>query len=136
MCKSKTESDGKRKHIIVGTVAKHDVGRWRRGTGSGKGIGDRKRDRESDDEDKVACVDSSHENIETLSNPKRSLDMDVIETLSNPKRSLDMDVSVIKSVGSGGQAQDNNVQHRRPNAHKSPTTLITPGSDHPGVGSA
>ena len=74
---------------MVGTVARHDVGRWRRGTGIGKGVGDRKRDRESEDENKVAYVDSSHEEIETLSNPKRSLDINVIETLSSPKRSLD-----------------------------------------------
>ena len=35
----KTESEGKRKRIIVGTVVKHDVGRWRRGAGIGKLVG-------------------------------------------------------------------------------------------------
>ena len=61
MSKSKTESEGKRKHIIVGTEAKHDVGRWRRSAGIGKGVGDHKRDRESEGEGSNAFVDSSYE---------------------------------------------------------------------------
>ena len=82
---------------------KHDVGRWRRGTGKGKGIGSLKRDR--DRESEIAHVESSHDEIEILSNPQRSLDLDAIETLSNPKRSLNMDVNVIKSVGADGYEQ-------------------------------
>ena len=111
--------DSKRKHVMMCSPARHDGGRWRRSAGIGKGRGDCKRDRESEGEGSNSVVDNSCE-----------IEIEKIETPSNPKRSLDMNVSVIRSVGSGGQSYDD-VQQQRPNTQHSTTTSITPGSDNP-----
>ena len=81
----------KRKHGIMCSPARHDGGRWRRNAGIGKGRGNCKRDRESEGEGSNSVVDNSCE-----------IEIEKIETPSNPKRSLDMNVSVIRSVGIGG----------------------------------